>query len=122
MTKKGGKQQRPSMSSVEPSKRKKMRVNSPLFVEDINTLLLAWDQSDSEGGFEEYIISESELLKYPGGDQDEDSEDSPITPVGYYISRNKDNVPLTELRPSNFYNGKNRFKLAKTPPNARVLA
>lgn len=64
-----------------------MRVNSPLFEVEINTLSLVSDQSDSKG------------------EEDEDLENSPIIPIGYDSFEVEDNVPLVELRRLNFYCG-----------------
>lgn len=76
MEKNGNKRQCPKSSSVEPSKRKILRVESPSFEEEINSLLLASDQSDSEGDFEDCIISESNHSHHQENDRVEDSEES----------------------------------------------
>lgn len=76
MAKNGNKRQCSKSSSVEPSKRKILRVESPSFEEEINSLLLASDQSDSEGDFEDCIISESNHSHHQENDRVEDSEES----------------------------------------------
>ncbi|CAD7078057.1 unnamed protein product [Hermetia illucens] len=80
-----------------------MRVNSPSFEEEVNTLLLASNQSDSEGDFVQYIVFESELLQHRGNDQAEESDNNP---VDRNSSEDDDKVHLVELRRSNFYYGK----------------
>ncbi|KAF5272974.1 hypothetical protein FQA39_LY18769 [Lamprigera yunnana] len=113
------KRQRPTMSSL---KRKTLRVDSPSFEEEFNSLIQVLDKSDSEGDFEEYMIFEGELLQHHESDQDEDPEESQITPkdVDSDSFDDEDYVPLSELRGSNFYYGKNRYKRSKDTSNVRV--
>lgn len=109
------------------SKRKVLRVDSPSFEEEFNALLLASDQSDSEGDIEEFLVSDRELLQLRESDQDEDLEEnisevdssnvgSQITREGDSTDSSDDALPLSVL----FYYGKNRYKWSKMPPNARV--
>nr|XP_049692159.1 piggyBac transposable element-derived protein 4-like [Helicoverpa armigera]XP_049696923.1 piggyBac transposable element-derived protein 4-like [Helicoverpa armigera]XP_049708119.1 piggyBac transposable element-derived protein 4-like [Helicoverpa armigera] len=109
------------------SKSKVLRVDSPSFEEELNALLLASDQSDSEGDIEEFLVSDRELLQLRESDQDEDLEENISSNVGSEITREGDStdssddaLPLSEIRNSNFYYGKNRYKWSKTPPNTRV--
>lgn len=106
-------------------------MDSPSFEEEFNALLLASDQSDSEGDIEEFLVSEREFLQLRESDQDEDLEEnipevdssnvgSQITREGDSTDSSDDALPLSELRKSNFYYGKDRYKWSKTPPNARV--
>lgn len=75
------------------------------------------------------LVSDRDLLQFR--DQDEDLEEN-ITEVDSSNERSTDSSdeggidssddarPLSELRRSNFYYGKNRYNWSKTPPNARV--
>ncbi|KAF5302145.1 hypothetical protein FQA39_LY10480 [Lamprigera yunnana] len=86
-------------------------VDSPSFEEEFNSLMQVSDKSDSEGDFEEYMISEGELLQHHESDQDEDLQESQITPedVDSDSFDDEDNVPFSELRGSNsYYDGINR--------------
>lgn len=58
------------------SKRKVLRVDSPSFEEEFNALLLALDQSDSEGDIEVFLVSDREILQLHESDQDEDLEEN----------------------------------------------
>ncbi|XP_060808125.1 uncharacterized protein LOC132903564 [Amyelois transitella] len=119
-------QLRPSTSS----KRKVFRVESPSFEEEVNALLLALDQSDSEGDIKEFLVFDRELLQLRESYQDEDLEENipevDSSNVECQITRgdstdsSDDALPLSELRKSNFYYGKNCYKWSKTPPNTRV--
>ncbi|KAL3276482.1 hypothetical protein HHI36_011863 [Cryptolaemus montrouzieri] len=73
-----------------------MRVDDPSFEMEINSLLLASDQSDSEGDFEDCIISKSDLLQHHESDQEADSEEDQVSSelVCSDNSENEDNVPL----------------------------
>ncbi|CAK1552928.1 unnamed protein product [Leptosia nina] len=117
------------LQPTSSSKKKILRVDSPSFEEEFNALLLASDQSASENDIDELLVSDRELLQLR--DQDKDLEEN-IPEV--YSSHERstgssdegstdssdDDRPLSELRRSNFYYGKNRYKWSKTPPNARV--
>ncbi|KAL3269395.1 hypothetical protein HHI36_008465 [Cryptolaemus montrouzieri] len=99
-----------------------MPVDDLSFEKEINSLLLASDQSDSNGDFEECIISESDLSQHHESDEKDDSEEDQVSSESVCSdnSENEINVPLSELRRSNFYYSKNRYKWSKTPPNTRI--
>ncbi|KAL3287969.1 hypothetical protein HHI36_002425 [Cryptolaemus montrouzieri] len=99
-----------------------MRVDDPSFKVEINSLLLASDQSDSEGDCEDCIISESDLLQHHESDQEDDSEEDQLSSESVCSDnpKNEGKVPLSKLRLSTFHYSKNRYKCSKTPPNTRV--
>ncbi|KAL4702206.1 hypothetical protein ACJJTC_012338 [Scirpophaga incertulas] len=86
-------------------------------------------QSASEDDIDELLVSDRELLQFR--DQDDYLEEN-ILEVDSSNARSSDSSdigstdssddarPLSELRRSNFYYGKNRYKWSKTPDNARV--
>ncbi|KAL3281674.1 hypothetical protein HHI36_004880 [Cryptolaemus montrouzieri] len=84
-----------------------MQVDDPSFEVEINSLLLASDQSDKEGDFEDCIISEGDLLHHHESDQEDDAEVDQISSVSVCSdnSENEDNVSFPQLRRLNFYYG-----------------
>lgn len=103
-------------------------MDSPSFEEEFNALLLASDQSVSEDDINELLVSDRELLQFR--DQDENLKKN-IPKVDSSNERSSDGSdkgsndssdarPLSVLRRSNFYYGKNSYKWPNTPPNATV--
>ncbi|KAL3274741.1 hypothetical protein HHI36_024340 [Cryptolaemus montrouzieri] len=99
MAENDGKRKRSTTNSVEPPKRKIMRVDDPSFEVEINFMLLASEQSDREGDFEDCILSENDLLQHHESDQEDSSEKDQVfsESVCSDNSENEDNVPLPEF-------------------------
>ncbi|XP_045495121.1 uncharacterized protein LOC123693898 [Colias croceus] len=69
-------QRKRKLSATNSQTRQVLRLNSPSFEEEFNALMLASDQSDSEGDCDDFLISENDFLQNHDSDQDEYSQES----------------------------------------------
>ncbi|GBP46602.1 hypothetical protein EVAR_95064_1 [Eumeta japonica] len=109
------------LQPTSSSKSKILRADSSSFEEEFYAVMLASDQSDSEGDIDEFLVSDHELLLLRESDQGEDlekndpegnssNEESQITQEEVNADSSDDDAPFSELQRSNYYYGKNRYK------------